>query len=120
MGVNQRLIDTGNKLNYRLQKIEEELQSIDVDTDRNEFFEKLVELHKDFLNQPYNWQSEDSELRNLTLKKYIDKIVYTRDVSNPNKPKLEIHYTDVVKQGIELKEQAREMSKISTKTWTFD
>ncbi|WP_154673544.1 recombinase family protein [Pseudobacteroides cellulosolvens] len=118
-GVDQRLIDQENKLKYSLQKVEEQLASIDVDTDRNGFMEKLVELHKDFLNQPYNWQSEDCEVKNMTIKKYIDKIVYTREISNLNKPKLEIHYTDEVKQGMELFKQAQENSKASTKIYTF-
>ena len=96
-GVDQRLIDKENQLKYRLQQIDEELGSIDVGTDRNEFKEMLIDLHKDFLTKPYNWQSEDNEIRNMTLKKYIDKIVYTRDINNLSKPNLEIHYTDAVK-----------------------
>ena len=56
----------------------------------------------------------------MALKKYIDKIVYTRDINNLSKPKLQIHYTDAVKQGFEIYEQAKEMSKISTKTYTFN
>jgi site-specific DNA recombinase len=121
-GVDQRLIDKENQLKYRLEKIEEELESINDGTDEgsNGFRDLLLELHKDFLNKPYSWQSDDSEIRNMALKKYIDKIVYTRDINNLSKPKLQIHYTDTVKQGFELYEQAKEMSKISTKTYTFN
>lgn len=72
----------------------------------------FFDLHRDFIAVPFKWKSKEPSVRNTFLKKYIDKIVYTKNNINPDEPMLEIHYTEIVNQAIEVYKQYRQEMKI--------
>jgi site-specific DNA recombinase len=104
-GVDQRLIDKENQLKFRLQQIEKELENTETSTQDKSWIDVFLELQSDINSVPFKWKSEDPSIRNAFLKKYIDKIVYSRNIMNPDNPKLKIYYTDVVNQAMEVQKQ---------------
>lgn len=111
-GTDSRLIEKENQLKYRLSQIEQELSSLEHDSSGKDWWDVFCELQRDLFAVPFKWKSPDPSIRNACLKKYVDKVVYTKNDVDPSNPHFEIHYTESVKQAIELYEQDRKEMKI--------